>query len=138
LVPLATQQIKSYVGHANQSALYCQAAWGFHPLAFSGLETGNKQQASYVLVQDKIRLVLTSQLKEGGPINRHIDKHGDGVKVVALWVDDAKKSYRETIKRGARSYMEPKTLEDENGSVVLSGIHTYGETVHVFVERKNY
>lgn len=135
---LGTDYIELYVGNAKQSALYYQAAWGFQPLAFSGLETGNKQQASYVLVQDKIRLVLTSPLKEGGPINRHIDKHGDGVKVVALWVDDAKESYQETIKRGARSYMEPKTLEDENGSVVLSGIHTYGETVHVFVERKNY
>ena len=135
---LGTDYIELYVGNAKQSALYYQAAWGFQPLAFSGLETGNKQSASYVLVQDKIRLVLTSPLKEGGPINRHIDKHGDGVKVVALWVDDARKSYQETVKRGARSYMEPKSIEDENGEVVLSGIHTYGETVHVFVERKNY
>lgn len=135
---LGTDYVELYVGNAKQSALYYQAAWGFQPVAYSGLETGSKDSASYVLQQDKIRLVLTSPLKEGGPINRHIDKHGDGVKVVALWVDDATKSYQETVKRGARSYMEPKKIEDENGEVVLSGIHTYGETVHVFVERKNY
>lgn len=135
---LGTDYVELYVGNAKQSALYYQAAWGFQPLAYSGLETGSKDSASYVLQQDKIRLVLTSPLKEGGPINSHINKHGDGVKVVALWVDDATKSYQETVKRGARSYMEPKKIEDENGEVILSGIHTYGETVHIFVERKNY
>ena len=82
--------------------------------------------------------MLTSPLRPDGDINRHINSHGDGVKVIALWVDDASKSYQETTKRGAESYFEPKTIEDENGSVVLSGIHTYGETVHVFVERSNY
>jgi len=126
------------VGNAKQAAHYYQSAWGFQPIAYAGLETGRKDSVSYVLQQDKIRIVLTSPLQEGGEVNRHIEKHGDGVKVVALWVDNATKSYEETIKRGAKSYMEPKTIEDENGEVVLSGIHTYGETVHVFVERTNY
>ena len=114
------------------------SAWGFQPLAYKGLETGSKDRVSYVLQQDKIRLVLTCPLKPGGDINRHINEHGDGVKAIALWVDDATKSYEETVKRGAQSYFEPKTVEDKHGKVVLSGIHTYGETVHVFVERSGY
>ena len=135
---LGTDYVELYVGNAKQAAHYYQSAWGFQPVAYAGLETGIKDRVSYVLQQDKIRLVLTSPLQEGGDINRHIDKHGDGVKTVALWVDDAAKSYRETVNRGAESYMEPKTIRDENGEVVLSGIHTYGETVHIFVERRNY
>ena len=133
-----TDYVELYVGNAKQAAHYYQSAWGFQPVAFAGLETGVKDRVSYVLQQDKIRLVLTSPLQKGGDVNRHIDEHGDGVKVVALWVDDATKSYQETVKRGAESYMEPKKIEDEHGEVVLSGIHTYGETVHIFVERKNY
>ncbi|THD69509.1 4-hydroxyphenylpyruvate dioxygenase [Robertkochia marina] len=135
---LGTDYVELYVGNAKQAAHYYQSAWGFQPVAYAGLETGIRDRVSYVLQQDKIRLVLTSPLQKGGDINRHINEHGDGVKVVALWVDDATKSYDETIKRGAESYMEPKKIEDENGEVVLSGIHTYGETVHIFVERKNY
>lgn len=135
---LGTDFVEIYVGNAKQAAFYYQKAWGFQPVAYSGLETGKKDQVSYVLQQGKIRLVLTSPLQPGGDINRHIDKHGDGVKVVALWVDDATKSYEETTKRGAKSYVEPYKLEDENGEVMISGIHTYGETVHLFVERKNY
>ncbi|WP_209401597.1 4-hydroxyphenylpyruvate dioxygenase [Pseudozobellia sp. WGM2] len=135
---LGTDYIELYVGNAKQSAHYYMSAWGFQPLAYAGLETGLKDRVSYVLQQDKIRLVLTSPLKPGGEINRHIDSHGDGVKTIALWVDDAAKSYNETHKRGAESYMEPKTISDDDGEVVLSGIHTYGETVHVFVERKDY
>ncbi len=135
---LGTDHVELYVGNAKQSAYYYMAAWGFQPLAYAGLETGLKDRVSYVLQQDKIRLVLTSPLKPGGDINRHIDSHGDGVKVVALWVDDASKSHHETTKRGAKSYFEPREVEDENGRVVLSGIHTYGETVHVFVERNQY
>jgi len=135
---LGTDFVELYVGNAKQAAYYYQHAWGFQPVAYSGLETGRKDSVSYVLQQDKIRIVLTSPLQPEGPINEHINKHGDGVKVVALWVDDARKSYEETTKRGAKSYVEPYVVEDENGSVVLSGIHTYGETVHVFVERKNY
>ncbi len=135
---LGTDFIELYVGNAKQAAFYYQQAWGFQPVAYSGLETGSKDRVSYVLQQGKIRLVLTSPLEPGGEINEHIDKHGDGVKVVALWVDDARKSYEETTKSGAKSYMEPKEIKDENGHVMISGIHTYGETVHVFVERKNY
>ena len=135
---LGTDYVELYVGNAKQAAHYYMSAWGFQPLAYAGLETGLKDRVSYVVEQDKIRLVLTSPLKSGGDINRHIDAHGDGVKVVALWVDDAAKSHFETTKRGAESYFEPKTEEDQHGKVVYSGIHTYGETVHVFVERSNY
>lgn len=135
---LGTDHVELYVGNAKQAAHYYMSAWGFQPLAYSGLETGKKDRVSYVLQQDKIRLVLTSPLKPGGEINKHIESHGDGVKAIALWVDDATKCYEETTKRGAESYMEPKTVTDDHGEVVLSGIHTYGETVHVFVERKNY
>ncbi len=135
---LGTDYVELYVGNAKQSAYYYQTAWGFQPIAYSGLETGRKDQVSYVLEQDKIRLVLTSPLEPNGPVNEHINAHGDGVKVVALWVDNATKSFEETVKRGAKPYMEPTTEEDEFGTVVRSGIHTYGETVHIFVERKNY
>jgi len=135
---LGTDYVEFYVSNAKQIAHYYQSAWGFQPVAYKGLETGSKDVVSYVLQQDKIRFVLTSPLDQGGDINKHIDKHGDGVKVMALWVDDAKKSWEETTKRGAKSYLEPETIEDEHGTVVRSGIHTYGETVHIFVERKNY
>ncbi|WP_299221592.1 4-hydroxyphenylpyruvate dioxygenase [uncultured Aquimarina sp.] len=135
---LGTDYVELYVGNAKQAAYYYQTAWGFQPIAYAGLETGLKDRVSYVLRQDKITLVLTSPLQPDGHINKHINAHGDGVKVVALWVDDATKSYEETIKRGAESYMEPTTKEDKDGKVVFSGIHTYGETVHIFVERKNY
>ncbi|MEP0368355.1 MAG: 4-hydroxyphenylpyruvate dioxygenase [Cyclobacteriaceae bacterium] len=133
-----TDYIELYVGNAKQSAYYYQSAFGFKPVAYSGLETGNKEKVSYVLQQDKIRLVLTSSLVKGGEINEHLNQHGDGVKVIALWVDDATKSWEETTKRGAKSYFEPKSEEDENGTIVSSGIHTYGDTVHIFIERKNY
>ncbi|TPN87650.1 4-hydroxyphenylpyruvate dioxygenase [Aquimarina algicola] len=135
---LGTDYVELYVGNAKQAAYYYQTAWGFQPIAYAGLETGRKDSVSYVLQQDKIRLVLTSPLQPDGDINKHINAHGDGVKTIALWVDDATKSYQETIKRGAQSYLEPTTQEDKNGKVVFSGIHTYGETVHIFVERKNY
>jgi 4-hydroxyphenylpyruvate dioxygenase len=135
---LGTDYVELYVGNAKQAAYYYISAWGFQPLAYCGLETGVKDRVSYVLQQDKIRLVLTSALQPDGPINAHVNAHGDGVKVIALWVDDASKSWEETTSRGGISCMKPETHVDENGSVVLSGIHTYGETLHVFVERKNY
>ncbi len=135
---LGTDHVELYVGNAKQAAYYYMAAWGFQPLAYAGLETGLKDRVSYVIQQDKIRLVLTSPLKSGGEINKHIDAHGDGVKAIALWVDDAAKSYSETTSRGAEGYMEPLTLTDDSGEVTLSGIHTYGETVHIFVERGAY
>jgi len=133
-----TDYVELYVGNAKQAAHYYKTAFGFQSLAYSGLETGVKDRVSYVLAQDKIRLVLTTPLEPGGEINKHLNDHGDGVKVIALWVDDAYKSFEETTNRGAKAYLEPKTISDENGEVRLSGIHTYGETVHVFVERKNY
>jgi 4-hydroxyphenylpyruvate dioxygenase len=135
---LGTDYVELYVGNAKQAAYYYISAWGFQPLAYCGLETGVKDRVSYVLQQDKIRLVLTSALQPDGHINAHVNAHGDGVKVIALWVDDASKSWEETTSRGGISCMKPETHLDENGSVVLSGIHTYGETLHVFVERKNY
>lgn len=133
-----TDYIELYVSNAKQAAYYYKAAFGFKSLAHAGLETGVRDRESYVVVQDKIRLVFTTPLNSGTDIGRHIDKHGDGVKVNALWVDDATYAYEEAVKRGARSYMEPTTESDEYGSVVRSGIYTYGEVVHVFVERKNY
>ncbi len=135
---LGTDYVEFYVGNAKQSAHFYKTAFGFQSYAYRGLETGSTDSVSYVLKQDKIRLVLTTPLNSKSPINDHIVKHGDGVKVVALWVDDARKSYEETTKRGAKSYMEPTVETDEFGEVVRAGIYTYGETVHMFVERKNY
>lgn len=135
---LGTDYVEFYVGNAKQAAHYYKTAFGFQSLAYAGLETGLKDRASYVLVQDKIKIVLTTPLKGDSPLNDHIVKHGDAVKVVALWVDDATQSFIETTKRGAKPFMEPTTESDEFGEVVRSGIYTYGETVHMFVERKNY
>ena len=133
-----TDYVELYVGNAKQAAHFYKTALGFQELAYAGLETGSRDRVSYVLVQDKIRLVLTSPFDPNSEISHHIRMHGDGVKVIALWVDDARKAFEETTKRGAKPYMEPIVTKDENGEIVRSGIHTYGETVHVFVERKNY
>lgn len=133
-----TDHLELYVGNAKQSAHFYKTAFGFETVAYAGPETGLRDRASYVLQQGKIRLVLTTPMSSEGVIVEHIKKHGDGVKILALWVDDAYKSYEETIKRGAVSYQEPKTLTDEFGEVRTAGIYTYGETVHLFVERKNY
>lgn len=137
---LGTDYVELYVGNAKQAAHYYKTAFGFQSLAYAGLETGMTDRTSYVLVQDKIRLVLTTPMPNRGTdaIFEHINKHGDGVKVVALWVDDATSAWEETTKRGAKSFMKPTKESDENGEVVRSGIHTYGDTVHIFVERKNY
>ena len=133
-----TDYIELYVGNAKQAAHFYKSAFGFQSFAYSGLETGNKETTSYVVAQDKIKIILTSPMTKGGPINEHLEKHGDGVKVVALWVDDATYSYNETVKRGAKPFMEPTKSTDEHGEVIKSGIHTYGETIHMFVERRNY
>ncbi|TQD36912.1 4-hydroxyphenylpyruvate dioxygenase [Haloflavibacter putidus] len=135
---LGTDYIELYVGNAKQAAHFYKTAFGFQSLAYKGLETGSKDEVSYVLQQDKIRLVLTSPLTSKNHINEHIVKHGDGVKVIALWVEDAKAAWEETTKRGAKSYMEPTTDKDASGEVVKAGIYTYGETVHMFIERKNF
>lgn len=133
-----TDYVELYVGNAKQAAHYYKTAFGFRSLAYAGLETGMKDRTSYVLVQDKIRLVLTTPLFPDSAIAHHLKNHGDGVKVIALWVDDARKAYEETISRGAKVYFEPVVESDKFGKVVRAGIHTYGETVHIFVERKNY
>ena len=133
-----TDYVEFYVGNAKQAAHFYKTAFGFQSLAYSGLETGDSTKTSYVLFQDKIRIVLTTPMSGNNEIEEHITKHGDGVKVIALWVDDATKAWEETTKRGAKSYMKPSQIEDKNGLVIRSGIHTYGDTVHVFVERKNY
>lgn len=135
---MGTDYVEFYVGNAKQAAHFYKTAFGFQSYAYKGLETGSRDTVSYVLKQDKIRLVLTTPLSSKNPINEHIVKHGDGVKVIALWVDDARKSWEETTSRGAKSYMEPTVEKDEHGEVVRAGIYTYGETVHMFVERKNY
>ncbi|AEA43963.1 4-hydroxyphenylpyruvate dioxygenase [Fluviicola taffensis] len=136
---LGTDYVEFYVGNAKQAAHYYKTAFGFQDLAYAGLETGVKDRASYVLKQDKIRIVLTTALNSDSPIGEHVKKHGDGVKVIALWVEDARKSYEETTTRGAKSFFEPMVESDEHGEVVRSGIYgAYGETVFVFVERKNY
>ena len=133
-----TDHVEFYVGNAKQSAYYYQSAWGYELVAYAGPETGVRDKASYVLQQGKIRLVLTSALSPDHEISKHVLLHGDGVKVLALAVDDAGKSFAETIKRGAVSVMQPTVYKDENGEVVVCAIKTYGETVHKFVERKNY
>lgn len=133
-----TDYVEFYVGNAKQAAYYYQSAFGFQPVAYAGPETGVMDRASYAVRQHKLTLVLTSSLRSGTDIARHVDKHGDGVKVLALRVDDARRSWEETTRRGAESYMEPTASQTEDGEVIMSGIHTYGETVHLFIERKNY
>ena len=133
-----TDHIEFYVGNAKQASLYYQHCFGFSLVAYAGPETGVRDRTSYVLQQDKIRFVLTTSLKEDSEIAGHVAKHGDGVKVLGLWVDDATKSFNETVVRGAHPAFAPQTIKDEYGEVVLAAIHTYGETIHTFVERKNY
>ena len=133
-----TDYVEFYVGNAKQAAHFYKTAFGFQSLAYAGPETGMKDKVSYVIRQNKLTFVLTTPLKANNDIADHIYKHGDGVKVLALKVDDATSAWHETTKRGGKSYLQPVTLKDDNGEVVLSGIHTYGDTVHLFVERKNY
>jgi 4-hydroxyphenylpyruvate dioxygenase len=133
-----TDYVELYVGNAKQTAHYYKTAFGFQSLAYAGPETGVKDRVSYVLVQNKMRLMLTTPLRSDSPIAEHHKKHGDGVKVLALMVDDAYDAYEQTTKRGGVSCLNPKTLSDENGEVRMSGIKTYGEVEHLFIERKNY
>jgi len=133
-----TDYIEFYVGNAKQAALFYQHCMGFEWVAYAGPETGMRDRASYVLKQDKIRFVLTTSLQPDSAISTHVNQHGDGVKVLALWVDDATRSFNETVSRGAASAQAPQTLKDEYGEVVVASIKTYGDTWHTFVERKNY
>lgn len=133
-----TDFVEMYVGNAKQAAHFYKTAFGFQELAYCGLETGTRDRASYVLVQDKIRLVLTTPFDPNSEISEHIRVHGDGVKVIALTVDDATKAFEETTSRGAKAFLKPTIIQDHNGTIVKSGIHTYGDTVHLFIERKDY
>ena len=133
-----TDYIEFYVGNAKQASYYYRGAFGFQPLAYAGPETGLPGRSSYVLQQGKIRLVLTAPLTPDNPIAEHVRLHGDGVRVLALWVDDARAAFEETTKRGAEPFMTPTEEKDDDGHVVRSGIKLYGDTVHIFVERKNY
>ena len=135
---LGTDHLEFYVGNAKQAAYYYKGAFGFELVAYLGPETGARDRASYVLQQGKIRLVFTTAMRSDSAISEHVKQHGDGVKILALWVDDAFESYEKTMSRGARSYQAPRVLTDEHGEVRTAGIYTYGETVHLFVERKNY
>jgi len=133
-----TDYIEFYVGNAKQAAHYYKTAFGFQSLAYAGPETGTKDRASYVIRQNNLTFVLTTPVRPDNPVADHIYKHGDGVKVLALKVEDATTAWEETTKRGGRSYLEPITMTDGDGQLIMSGIHTYGDTVHVFIERNNY
>jgi 4-hydroxyphenylpyruvate dioxygenase len=133
-----TDYVEFYVGNAKQAAHFYKTAFGFQSIAYAGPETGVRDKVSYVVRQNKITFVLSTYLKSGNEIADHVFKHGDGVKFLALRVDDATDAWQQTTSRGGKSFMEPVTLKDTQGEVVMSGIHTYGETVHLFIERKNY
>ena len=133
-----TDYVEFYVGNAKQAAHFYKTAFGFQNLAYAGPETGMKDRASYAVRQNKLTFVFTTPLRSQNVLADHIYKHGDGVKMLALKVDDAADAWQQTTSRGAKSYLEPITLTDDQGEVIVSGIHTYGETVHLFIERKNY
>ncbi|MFW2475265.1 MAG: 4-hydroxyphenylpyruvate dioxygenase [Sediminibacterium sp.] len=133
-----TDYVEFYVGNAKQAAHFYKTAFGFQSLAYAGPETGVKDRASYAVRQNKLTFVFTTALRGDNPIADHVYKHGDGVKVLALKVEDATDAWHQTTKRGGKSYMEPQKFTDNDGELVMSGIHTYGDTVHLFIERKNY
>lgn len=138
-LPLSgTDFVEFYVGNAKQAAHYYKTAFGFQELAYAGPETGDREKASYVLAQEKVRLVLTTALKPDHPIAHHTHVHGDGVRAIALTVSDAREAFKQTTSRGAKPFMEPQETSDENGKAVISGIHIYGDTVHLFVQRNEY
>ncbi|HAK06864.1 MAG TPA: 4-hydroxyphenylpyruvate dioxygenase [Spartobacteria bacterium] len=133
-----TDYIEFYVGNAKQAAHFYKTVFGFQSLAYAGPETGTKDRVSYAIRQDKLTFLLTTPLRPDNPIANHVYKHGDGVKAIALKVEDATSAWKETTKRGGKSFMKPTTLSDDDGKVVMSGIHTYGDTVHLFIERNDY
>jgi len=133
-----TDYVEFYVGNAKQAAHFYKTAFGFQSLAYAGPETGVMDRASYAIRQNKLTFLLTTPLRSGNEIAEHVYRHGDGVKSLALRVQDAAQSWKETTTRGARSYLEPKRMTDPFGELIMSGIHTYGDTVHLFIERKNY
>ena len=134
----AIDYVELYVGNAKQAAHYYRTAFGFTPKAYAGLETGVRDRVSYLLEQGEIRLVITGALGPESPVAEHVRRHGDGVKDIALRVEDCESAFRETVKRGARAIMEPTVFEDAQGVLKKATIATYGDTVHTFVERKHY
>lgn len=133
-----TDYVEFYVGNAKQAAYFYMAAFGFQAHAYSGLETGRRDRTSFVVKQGKIRFVLTSSMQPDTDVSKHVNLHGDGVRDIAMWVDDARQAYEETMARGATSVRKPEVLEDAGGTVVLAAIETYGDTIHTFVERSDY
>ena len=133
-----TDYVEFYVGNAKQAAHYYQGGFGFQLAGYRGPETGTRDRASYLLTQGKIRLVLTTSIRPEGPIAEHVQRHGDGVKDIALWVDDARDAFAKAVERGATPVHEPRVLKDDHGEVVVAAIRTYGETIHSLVERRNY
>jgi 4-hydroxyphenylpyruvate dioxygenase len=133
-----TDHVELYVGNAKQAAHFYKHALGFQDLAYAGLETGLKDRCSYVLQQGKIILVLTSSFDPDNDIADHVRRHGDGVKTIALWVDDAENAFKETTQRGAKACYAPRVQQDQHGEIKTAAIHTYGDTIHVFVERTQY
>jgi 4-hydroxyphenylpyruvate dioxygenase len=133
-----TDFIEFYVGNAKQASHYYRAAFGFLLVAYRGPETGTRDRASYVLQQGKIRFVLTTAVVANSEVAEHVARHGDGVKDLALWVDDAREAFSKAVERGATPVHEPRVLRDEQGEVVVAAIRTYGDTIHSLVERRNY
>jgi 4-hydroxyphenylpyruvate dioxygenase len=133
-----TDFVEFFVGNAKQAAHYYQSAFGYEPVAYRGPETGTRDRASYLLRQNKVRLVFTSAMSPDHPITDHVSRHGDGVRDIALWVDDARRAFELALERGAKPAAEPTVLRDNDGEVVIAGIHTYGDTIHSLVERRNY
>jgi 4-hydroxyphenylpyruvate dioxygenase len=133
-----TDYVEFYVGNAKQAAHYYRTAFGYELIAYRGPETGTRDRASYLIQQNKVRLVLTSALAPDHPIAEHVLRHGDGVRDIALWVDDAREAFARAVERGAMPAAEPTVLRDDDGEVVLAAIHTYGDTIHSLIERRNY
>ena len=133
-----TDYIEFWVGNAKQASHFYRAAFGMELIGYRGPETGVRDRASYLLQQDKVRFVLTTPIKSSGPIAEHIAKHGDGVRDIAMWVDDARTAFQAAVERGATTESEPQVFSDENGDIVVAAIRTYGDTIHSLVERKNY
>jgi 4-hydroxyphenylpyruvate dioxygenase len=133
-----TDHVEFYTGNARQAAHFYRTAFGMKLVAYAGPETGQRDRASYVLEQGKVRFVLTTPLRRDNAIAEHVSLHGDGVHSIALWVDDARRSWNETTRRGAVSVAEPQEISDDHGRAVIASIRTYGDTIHTFVERSAY
>jgi 4-hydroxyphenylpyruvate dioxygenase len=133
-----TDYIEFFVGNAKQAAQYYRSAFGFQLLAYRGPETGTRDRASYLVVQNKVRLILTSAITPDSPIADHVFRHGDGVRDIALWVDDAREAFRLAVERGAKPVHDPQVLRDDHGEVVIAAIQTYGDTIHTLVQRSGY